>query len=56
MRKEIIYELGNTYRDDLKVYGYYFGKGDKSACIVGAMRGNEVQQMYVCSQLVKTLK
>lgn len=56
MRKEIIYQLGNTYRDDLAVYGYYFGSGEKSACVVGAIRGNEVQQMYVCSQLVKALK
>lgn len=56
MRKEVIYRLGNTYRDDLTVYGYYFGHGEKSACIVGSMRGNEVQQMYVCSQLIKILK
>ena len=56
MRKEGIYQLGNTYRDDLRIYGYHFGKGEKSACIVGSMRGNEVQQMYVCSQLVKALK
>lgn len=40
----------------MDVYGYYFGKGDKAACVVGALRGNEIQQMYVCSQLVKTLK
>jgi len=56
LRKEVIYRLGNTYRDDLTVYGYHFGEGEKSACIVGSMRGNEVQQMYVCSQLVRTLK
>lgn len=56
MRKEVIYRLGNTYRDDLTVYGYHFGQGEKAACIVGSMRGNEVQQMYVCSQLVRTLK
>ena len=55
MRKEIIYQLGNTYRDDLTVYGYYFGRGEKSACVVGAIRGNEVQQMYVCSQLINNL-
>ncbi|MCI8518471.1 MAG: succinylglutamate desuccinylase [Hungatella sp.] len=56
MRKEMIFRLGNTYRDDLTVYGYHFGRGDKSACIIGSMRGNEIQQMYVCSQLVKALK
>lgn len=56
MRKERIYTLKNSYRDDMNIYGYHFGKGDKAACIVGAIRGNEVQQLYVCSQLVKALK
>ena len=56
MRKEKIFTLKNCYRDDMDVYGFHFGKGEKSACIVGAMRGNEVQQLYICSQLVKALK
>ena len=55
MRKERIFSLPGLYREDMDVYGYYFGKGDKAACVLGALRGNEVQQMYVCSQLVKTL-
>lgn len=56
MKKECIYSLKGCYRDDMNIYGYRFGKGEKSACIVGAMRGNEVQQMYICSKLIKTLK
>lgn len=56
MRKEKLFTLENCYRDDLDIYGYHFGKGDKAACIVGAIRGNEVQQLYICSQLVKTLR
>lgn len=56
MRKEKLFSLRNSYRDDMDVYGFHFGKGDKAACVVGAMRGNEVQQLYICSQLVKTLK
>ena len=56
MRKEKIFTLENCYRDDMDVYGFHFGKGEKAACIVGAMRGNEVQQLYICSQLVKVLK
>lgn len=56
MRKECIYSLKNSYRDDLNIYGYRFGRGDKAACIVGAIRGDEIQQLYVCSQLVKALK
>lgn len=56
MRKEKIFSLRNSYRDNLDVYGFHFGKGDKAACIVGSIRGNEVQQLYICSQLVKALK
>lgn len=56
MRKEIIYRLKGSYRNDLNVYGYHFGKGEPAACVVGAIRGNEIQQLYVCSQLVKALK
>ncbi len=55
MKKEIIYSLQATYREPMDVQGYTFGKGEKSACIIGAIRGNEVQQLYVCSQLVKAL-
>lgn len=55
MRKEIIYSLESPYRDDMRVTGYKFGKGEKTACIVGAIRGNEIQQLYTCSQLIKTL-
>lgn len=39
----LLYNQG-LYRDDFRVTGYEFGKGKKSVCIVGAMRGNEVQQ------------
>lgn len=56
MKKKCIFSLHNSYRDDMNVYGYSFGKGEKAACIVGAIRGNEVQQLYVCSQLVHVLK
>lgn len=47
MRKELIWSLPGLYREDMEVYGYHFGRGDKAACVVGALRGNEVQQMYV---------
>ena len=53
---EEIYTLQSPYRENLTVRGYRFGKGDKAACILGAVRGNEIQQMYICSQLVKILK
>lgn len=56
MKKVIIYEIKGIYRDDFRVTGYEFGEGEEDVCIVGSMRGNEVQQLYCCSQLVKRLK
>lgn len=56
MRREKIFSMPSLYREDMDVYGYYFGKGERAACVLGALRGDEVQQMYVCSQLVKTLR
>lgn len=51
-----IFRMQTPYREDLVVKGYQFGKGRKAACILGPVRGNEMQQLYVCSQLVKALK
>lgn len=56
MIKETLFELPSPYRDPLNVTGYRLGRGEKSVCIVGAMRGNEIQQLYICSQLVRILK
>lgn len=55
MNKENIVTLKSPYRDDFQINGYRFGKGEKTCCIVGAMRGNEVQQLYVCSQIIRAL-
>ncbi|MDD3360048.1 MAG: M14 family metallopeptidase [Hespellia sp.] len=55
MKKETIYAIPSPYREDLKITGYRFGSGKKSACIVGAIRGNEMQQLYICSQLIQKL-
>ena len=55
MREEIIYEIGALYRDDFRVKGYRFGGGEKTVCIMGSMRGNEYQQIYVCSQIIRRL-
>lgn len=56
MNKKIIYEIKGMYRDNFRITGYEFGEGEKSVCIVGNSRGNEVQQIYCCSQLVKKMK
>lgn len=55
MKKEIIYSLSGLYRDDFRVTGYRFGKGEKTCCIIGSLRGDEIQQLYMCGQLVKAL-
>lgn len=56
MKRKLLFDMKSLYRDDLRIYGYEFGKGEKVACIMGATRGNEVQQVFICSQLVKRLK
>ena len=56
MRKETILTLETDCGEKKELYGFHFGKGEKSACITGAMCAGEVQQLYICSQLVKTLK
>ena len=56
MKKRIIYSIKGLYRDDFRVTGYEFGSGEKTLAIVGACRGNEVQQLYVCSLLVQKFK
>lgn len=56
MNKKLLFELKSQYRDSFRIHGYEFGEGEKSVCIVGAMRGNEVQQLLACGMLVKELK
>ncbi len=56
MERITVYELESMYRDSFRITGFRFGEGEKTMCIVGSMRGNEVQQLYCCSQLVNRLK
>jgi predicted deacylase len=55
MEREIIFRLKSPYRDEFQVQGFRFGKGEKSVAIVGSIRGDEVQQQFICSQIVKNL-
>ncbi|WFR59409.1 M14 family metallopeptidase [Anaerocolumna sp. AGMB13025] len=55
MIKDTIYSIKSSFRGEMNILGYRFGKGEKSACIVGPTRGNEVQQLYICSQIIKAL-
>ena len=48
--------MKSPYRGSFKIEGYWFGEGEKTVAIVGAMRGDEIQQQYICARLVAVLK
>ena len=48
--------MKSPYRDSFKIKGFWFGEGEKTVAIVGAMRGDEIQQQYICARLVESLK
>lgn len=58
----MIYSMDSGFREEFQITGYRFrGKKlegeerEKSACIIGAMRGNEYQQLYICALLMNRL-
>ncbi len=55
MNEITLFETKSIYRDALRITALSFGEGEKDMCIVGSMRGNEYQQIYTCSQLIKAL-
>lgn len=55
MRKEILFEMKSPYRGTFNIQGYWFGEGEKTVAIVGAMRGDEIQQQYICARIVASL-
>ena len=56
MKKDILFTVPSYFRDDMNIMSYRFGKGEKSCAVLGALRGDEVQQLYVCSRLVALLR
>ena len=57
MREELLFSVDTPYRQPLPVRGWRFGPPEeKSLAVMGALRGNELQQMYVCSQLIQALQ
>ena len=56
MKIQTIFNMQSPYRDDFRIRAYTFGHGDKSLCIVGSMRGDEIQQQYIASRLVALLE
>lgn len=55
MKTQTIFRMASPYRDDFRIKAYTFGEGAKSLCVVGAMRGDELQQQYIASRLVRLL-
>ena len=55
MTKETLFTMNTAFRGEYNIYGYQYGGGEREACIVGAMRGNEYQQLYICSLLSQKL-
>lgn len=55
MKIQTIFTMSSPYRDDFRIKAYTFGHGEKSLAIVGAMRGDEMQQQYVAARLVDRL-
>jgi len=47
--------MESPYRDTFRIWGYRFGGAKNTIAIVGALRGDEVHQQYICSQIVKAL-
>jgi predicted deacylase len=56
MDRRVIYSIKSPYREAMDIAAYTFGAGRDACCIVGALRGNEIQQMAICAQLVDTLR
>ena len=56
MKQEVLYALETPYRQRMEIEGFRFGSGEKACAIVGGIRGNEVQQMYVCARLVQAFR
>ncbi len=57
MREEILFTVDTPYRRSLPVKGWFFGNPEKkSLAVMGALRGNEVQQMYICGRLIQRLQ
>ncbi|MCD8338799.1 MAG: M14 family metallopeptidase [Burkholderiales bacterium] len=56
MRTEVIFEMESCYRESFKVIAHYFGGKRPMVCVLGNLRGNEIQQLYISGMLVKRLK
>lgn len=56
MKKDVLFTVPSYFRDDMDIQGFRFGKGEKSCVVLGSLRGDEIQQLYVCARLVSFLR
>ena len=56
MKIETLFRMSSPHRGDFRIRGYWFGDGEKTVAIVGAMRGDEIQQQYICARIVALLE
>ncbi|MBB3171569.1 M14 family metallopeptidase [Parvibacter caecicola] len=58
MHQKELFRLETPYRETLAIKGTEFGSADapESLAVVGALRGNEIQQAYICARLVQRLQ
>ena len=55
MERIEILRMKSPFRDDFVIQGFHFGGKEKTVAIVGPMRGDEAQQLFVASQVIKNL-
>ena len=55
MKRIKVFEMPSLHRNPMVISGFTFGTGEKNTVICGPSRGNEIEQLYIASQLVKTL-
>lgn len=56
MKEITLFTIDTPYRHVLPVRAWSFGpEGKKDLAVMGALRGNEIQQMYICGRLIHAL-
>lgn len=56
MKETTLFTIDTPYRPALPVRAWTFGtEGKKSLAVMGALRGNEIQQMYISGRLIRAL-
>lgn len=57
MIRGTIFQMDVPHRGPMRIRGFEFGdeRGERACAIIGSMRGNEVQQTFICSTLVSRI-